>query len=518
MDQEVIVYGVADSGALYNFRLDLTSKGIVIKESINSLSNTVSIFTPKKSKIRDKDTYIFSDFESKFIKRGDVIEYNIRYLQPQTIDVNQAFNRDGKKIKDVPVLGPGIHGRGRKGFYFVNEIIINQEDVELKCVDMSYFLMTTPIDSDFNLKDTTITELSKKIVEKVNITIKKYNDRFNLIDIIEPLSIINLVGDKNRFKIPYMSFEETKNINFILSFTPNKRDSVIDILKILEKNYLLNSQIVLSRHKTIPISTYDRLYKWEYYTLRVGVQWGINKIEQENYNKTYFSDIPQSLIATVKNRENEYLKIIKRDDLIYQKKEDVRIKVVAKIIGRDGKFKEIVSEKSDLGGEVRTYTFYDKTNKSDIAPFQAILDNELDKLKYDGFKTGSSFETFGYPQISPNSLVVFDGVGGLRPNRNHKDDLKNSDYFLEKKTYMVESVETTFNANGYRQKVGITFEIPNITNDSIVTHIYKDYTYQTQEDKDKEANEITEDYNNNLLKVLRKFTESEHKYIRRQQK
>ncbi|MBB6131323.1 hypothetical protein [Mucilaginibacter lappiensis] len=119
---------------------------------------------------------------------------------------------------------------------------------------------------------------------------------------------------------------------------------------------------------------------------------------------------------------------IVENNLEYKRKEDARIKVIGVSKQHKGKKLEVVAGDND--GEVHTlhYTNMDKDQ------LQKIVNSEIDKLKYDGFK--GDFTTFGLPLIEPGDNAL----------------LMDKDYPEHNGSYLVEAVKTTFNVDGYRHK------------------------------------------------------------------
>ena len=84
-----------------------------------------------------------------------------------------------------------------------------------------------------------------------------------------------------------------------MAFTANKSNGV-EVLKVLEKNYLINSMI-----NTVQTGRSYITY------LQVGINWNVDKEDAKNFTKTYFSDIPQDLISSIGDKKEQiYYKII----------------------------------------------------------------------------------------------------------------------------------------------------------------------------------------------------------------
>jgi hypothetical protein len=119
---------------------------------------------------------------------------------------------------------------------------------------------------------------------------------------------------------------------------------------------------------------------------------------------------------------------IVENNLEYKRKEDARIKVIG--ISKEHKGKKLEVIAGDNDGEVHTL-HYTNMAKDQL---QKIVNSEIDKLKYDGFK--GNFKTFGLPNIEPGDTAV----------------LLDQDYPEHQGSYLVESVKTTFNIDGYRHE------------------------------------------------------------------
>ncbi|PLW89977.1 hypothetical protein [Mucilaginibacter sp.] len=124
----------------------------------------------------------------------------------------------------------------------------------------------------------------------------------------------------------------------------------------------------------------------------------------------------------------DFNKNIVENNLEYKRKEDARIKVIG--ISKEHKGKKLEVIAGDNDGEVHTlhYTNMDKDQ------LQKIVNSEIDKLKYNGFK--GNFKTFGLPYIEPGDTAV----------------LLDQDYPEHQGSYLVESVKTNFSVDGYRHE------------------------------------------------------------------
>ena len=117
------------------------------------------------------------------------------------------------------------------------------------------------------------------------------------------------------------------------------------------------------------------------------------------------------------------------DDLVYQRSEDVRIKVKAISILPDNTRIEV--EVGDPDGDQRTLNYYNLTE----ADLIATANRELPKLKYTGFK--GTFTTFGEPLINHGDAITLTDI--KTPERDG--------------AYLVDEVTITQGSGGFRQIV-----------------------------------------------------------------
>ena len=139
-------------------------------------------------------------------------------------------------------------------------------------------------------------------------------------------------------------------------------------------------------------------------------------------------------------------------DLQYLKKEDVKIKIKAIIIGKDNKRQEYVylyknnkivsydgksKEFNDSEGDVRTIFQYGGTKEQ----LDTKVNSFLVQANYTGYY--GSFMTFLEPSVVPGDYAIIDSY--MYPER--------------KGTYLIKSVETTFGVDGGRQKIELERKI-----------------------------------------------------------
>lgn len=142
--------------------------------------------------------------------------------------------------------------------------------------------------------------------------------------------------------------------------------------------------------------------------------------------KNYSQDNPKSHTVII---DQAYNCNVKKQDLEYMSKDDVRIKVTAISNMPNGDKEEI--EFGDKDGEERTLNFYN-IPKSEL---KKIAKEEAKKLKYDGYR--GDLTLFGAP-------IVFHG--DILQLTNSQESDKTGDYFIDKVSY-------SFGVKGFEQKI-----------------------------------------------------------------
>jgi hypothetical protein len=172
------------------------------------------------------------------------------------------------------------------------------------------------------------------------------------------------------------------------------------------------------------------------------VSWILGKLKKD-YGLAIFFDLNGRVYAaepfkvagdTVKYglREN----VIRDDDLKYQLAEDVKLKIKAVCIYRDGTQVEATIGASD--GTEKTIYFYDVKDKSELS---ALASAELKRYSYDGYS--GKIETFLFPYAAPAMLA----------------ELRDAVYNERDGRYYVESVNVSFGRSGARRTVEIGLKI-----------------------------------------------------------
>jgi hypothetical protein len=128
----------------------------------------------------------------------------------------------------------------------------------------------------------------------------------------------------------------------------------------------------------------------------------------------------------------KYANVAKETNLIFKKKDDLRIKI--KAVSFLPNNKKVEAEAGDLDGETRTWISETPINDKNI--LKARAEREVEKYKYDGFK--GDITTFGIPFCVHGQIIEL--IDFIYSERNGK--------------YFVDSVQTTVSkSNGFKRKV-----------------------------------------------------------------
>lgn len=172
------------------------------------------------------------------------------------------------------------------------------------------------------------------------------------------------------------------------------------------------------------------------------VAWVLSKLKTD-YGLSVFFDLEGKVYAcepfkmqgkTVRYRFRE--NVIADDELQYHRADDVKLKIVATCIYRDGT--KIEAKLGAEGGTEKKLYFY---NVQDAKELAVLAQAELKRYAYDGY-TGK-IQTFLFPYAVPGMLAeIEDPVYAERNGR-----------------YYIESVETTYGTGGARRVVEIGLKI-----------------------------------------------------------
>lgn len=324
---------------------------------------------------------------------------------------------------------------------FISNINLTGENVAIiECEDYTYWLKQTK----FNVaeRDISLKALGKSIVDEVNKVIPDGIDKIST----------NIDG-----------------IDLVLNKFKAEEATGVQVLELLQK-YTLQSYFK------------DNV-------LVIGVNYSSQEINSEigvSRNNFVFSEYNRDLLKKFNISPMPNL-IIDKKNLKFQRARDVKINITAKIIDRDGK---VVTKKyGDEGGETRTFYFYGVYNNAEI---EALVENQVKRLKYTGFKSGSTFQVFGLSRsidrkinnIRPLDAISFDGIGNVGfSNLSQSNDNREDVY--EKSTYLVVGVNSTYDINGFRQNVELWNKISvDGDGDSIVSKIEKNLLKIEDEDSE----------------------------------
>lgn len=172
------------------------------------------------------------------------------------------------------------------------------------------------------------------------------------------------------------------------------------------------------------------------------ISWVLGKLKTE-YGLTIFFDMsgnvyagePYKIISDVVEYRLRY-NVIKDDSLKFHRAEDVKLKIKAVCIFRDGTKVEGTIGADD--GTEKTLYFYDVESKEELAALAAA---ELKRYSYDGYS--GSIEAFLAPYAIPCMRAKI--VDDIFPERNG--------------TYYIESTEVTYGMSGGRRKLEIGIAI-----------------------------------------------------------
>lgn len=149
----------------------------------------------------------------------------------------------------------------------------------------------------------------------------------------------------------------------------------------------------------------------------------------------FYAARPERLVGEVVKYELRR-NVIKDDELIYRRADDVQIEIKAVCIKKDGT--KVEATKGTKDGVSKTLYFYDVENTQELA---TLADAELRRSSYDGYE--GEIETFLEPFATPTMVAqITDPVYNERDGR-----------------YYIESVKTLFGMNGARRTVAIGTKI-----------------------------------------------------------
>ena len=131
----------------------------------------------------------------------------------------------------------------------------------------------------------------------------------------------------------------------------------------------------------------------------------------------------------------DFSKNVIQNDLVYQRKEDKKIKI--QVIGFDKNNKQVKLELGDADGELRTLPF---GNVSDPKELKRLGEAELMRFKQDGFTGG--LESFGWPLAESGDTA------------NIRDDK-----YGRSGNYLIDAVKVRFGTGGFRRSLELGIKI-----------------------------------------------------------
>lgn len=172
------------------------------------------------------------------------------------------------------------------------------------------------------------------------------------------------------------------------------------------------------------------------------VAWVLSKLKTD-YGLSVFFDLSGKVYAAEPFKmQGETVKyelrgnVISDDDLTYQRAEDVKLKINAVCIYRDGR--KIEAKLGADGGTEKKLYFYDVKDAKELA---ALAKAELERYSYDGY-TGK-IKTFLLPYAEPTMIAA----------------IQDKVYNERSGSYYIESTETSFGRSGARRTVEIGWRV-----------------------------------------------------------
>lgn len=155
-------------------------------------------------------------------------------------------------------------------------------------------------------------------------------------------------------------------------------------------------------------------------------------------HKVVFGTTDPSLLDSLMKRS--LFPNIKKNNLVFERKDDVKISITAKAKQRDGKTLTVKVGSSDESADKRTRNYgYEITTEQQL---RSAAENDLKRMVFDGY-TGT-VTMFGSPQVhAGDSLTIIDSENPEREG-----------------TYLVEKVKVNYSVNtGFERVVTISYKI-----------------------------------------------------------
>jgi hypothetical protein len=175
------------------------------------------------------------------------------------------------------------------------------------------------------------------------------------------------------------------------------------------------------------------------------------------YSQDYVDKATGKIISTAYDFQQN---IIDGNNLIYLRKDDVRLGIKAYSVGKyelattnssgtkSTKSQRLEVNVGDLDGDIRTMFFFPKTDTSkdlDIENLKTLANQALIKLKYEGWR--GTFMSFGLPYVQHGQAVT----------------LKDNVIQERTGTYLVKGTNVTFGQHGFRRKIDLHIRIDSVT-------------------------------------------------------
>lgn len=251
-------------------------------------------------------------------------------------------------------------------------------------------------------------------------------------------------GDKVKIELGYNEQYQTVFEGYITQIKPDKPVTII----CEDEMWLLKQKIVTKSYNQVSLDTLLKdISPMPYEAAKVnlgkfriskatiaqvldelGKKYSLRSFVQNGVLKVGFPYIPDVLQQT-KDKVFEFKNNIISHDLIYQRAEDMKIRVEGvSILPNNQKIK---ANAGDPEGDVRTIHKYAMTQ----ADLQKFCEAEVKRLKFEGYR--GKFVTFGEPYVKVTDQII----------------LKDNEFPDREGRYLVKSMTYKFGMNGYRQEV-----------------------------------------------------------------
>jgi len=170
--------------------------------------------------------------------------------------------------------------------------------------------------------------------------------------------------------------------------------------------------------------------------------WALQKIKDTYGLTLYFTQDGKLYAGLAYTRSSGEVKlttgrnVIKSDDLKWVNADDVKLKIKAVSMERNGS--RIEAELGDEDGEIRTLYFYDVHNRAQL---EKLAEAEIGKYKYTGYR--GSVNCFLWPYAEPTMTAILSDV--QFPERSG--------------SYFVESTEVKYGLSGARRKITLGIKL-----------------------------------------------------------